>query len=157
MKKWHSKCNRLYNEGSVAVLCSLLQSVVVCFSPMQSVYSTCLFQRRQWSVCCSLLQCEYPPCFPTVAVLQSIAVYCSLLQCVAVRCSTLQCVAVCCSVLQYIAVYCRVLQYATICCSVLQSVLQSVSVSFSVCCKVFQCVAVCTLDIFTNKGFHIHA
>jgi len=34
------------------------------------------------------------------AVVQCVAVCCSVLQCIAVRCSVLQCAAVCCSVLQ---------------------------------------------------------
>jgi len=73
------------------------------------------------AVCCSVLQCA--------------AVCCSVLQCVAVCCSVLQCAAVCCSVLQSVAVCCSLLQCAAVCCSVLQSA--------AVCCSVLHCVAVC--------------
>jgi len=64
-------------------------------------------------VCCSVLQyvvvcCRTTPEVSTlqvasIAVVQCVAVCCSMLQCVAVCCSVLQCVAVCCSVLQCVA------------------------------------------------------
>jgi len=59
------------------------------------------------SACCSVVPCR--------AILQCVAVCCSVSQCVAVCCSVvpcraiLQCVAVCCSVSQCVAVCCSVL------------------------------------------------
>jgi len=65
------------------------------------------------------------------AVLQCVAVCCSVLQCVAVCCSVLQCVAVCCSVYRV-----RDVQYDT-----------SIVCSVAVCCSVLQCVAIRHLSI----------
>ena len=59
------------------------------------------------------------------ALLQCVAVCCSVLQCVVRRerqLALLQGVAVCCNVLECVAVCCRVLQGVAGCCSVLQSV-----------------------------------
>ena len=58
-------------QCAVAVRCSVLQCVGVCWSVLYCVV-----------VCCSMLQCVVVCC-------------CSVLQCVAVCCSVLQCVAVC--------------------------------------------------------------
>jgi len=83
------------------------------------------------------------------ALLQSVAVCCSVLQCVAVTtvrcCRAMQCVAVFCSVLQLpqcvVAERCSVLQCFAVCCSYHSALLQSVAV----CCSVLQCFAVTTV------------
>ena len=64
------------SSACVAVRCSVLQCVAVCYiAATSSAYV---------AVHCSALQC--------------VAVRCSAMQCVAVRCSALQCVTVRCSV-----------------------------------------------------------
>ena len=87
--------------------------------------------------CCSVLQC-------TCSMLQRVAV----MQCVAVCCSVLQRVAACCSVLQRGAVCCSVVQCVAVCRSVMCKIIDQVSssVKFSSVISthsVLQCIAVC--------------
>jgi len=94
-----------------------------------------------------------------VAVLQYVAVCCSVLQmlgiCVAVRCSVFRCASVCFDVLQCIAVYCSVEipDHSGLSCFFSPAVSrdrlsarggESVLQHVAVCCSVLQCVAVCS-------------
>ena len=70
----------------VAVHCSALQRVAVCYKCVGCALQVCGSELHGAALSCCVLQC--------------VAVCCCVLQCVAVCCSVLQCVAVCCSVLQ---------------------------------------------------------
>ena len=158
----------------VAVRCSALQRVAVCFGMF-------------WYVtvrCSALHSTTYTILLLVLPILQCVAVCCNVLQCVAVcctvlhtpyfylycpSCSVLQCVAVCCNVLQCVAVCCSVLQSTTytifllvlpilqcdaVCCSVLQWVAVSCSVlqCVTLCCSVLQCLVVCCIQ---QKSIHM--
>jgi len=75
---------RYHGIWCVAVCCSVLQCVAVCWWMSQPSWMSHV--TRCVAVCCVW----YSRC---------VAVGCSVIQCVAVCCSVLQCVAVCCSVL----------------------------------------------------------
>ena len=116
----------------VAVYCSVLQGVTVCYSVLQR---DIFFKESRKNVIEIILLahlCEVSRVAVYRSVLHCVAVCRNVLQCVAVRRSALQCVAVCCSALQCVAVRCSVLQCVVMCCSVLQCV--------AVCCSVLQCV-----------------
>ena len=113
-------------EGKGAVVQRVV-AVCCCSVLLQCVVAVCC-RVLQWS--CAVRQhlpfwaliLWEPPEGGNGALLQCVAVCCSVVQCGAVWCSVLQCVAVCCSVLQCGAVWCSVLQCVAVCCSVLQCV-----------------------------------
>ena len=107
-------------------------------------------------VCCSVLQCgvmHYPTSTagPQNMHRNEFVVQCvAVLQCVAVWCSVVQCGAVWCSVVQCVAVWCNVLQCGVVYCSVLPCVAES--------CSVLQCVAMwCIVLSYTHCGTSDHA
>ena len=97
-------------EGRVAVNCSVLHCVVVCYSELQGLAVWCSVVQGV-AVCCSVLQeCETRVAERDVQMASWWGACCSVLQCVAACCSVLQRVAACCSVLQCGAACCSVSQ-----------------------------------------------
>jgi len=102
---------------SVAVFGSILQTVAVLLQSFGSLVAVLLRVCCGFvAVCCSVAYVhdfvyirQFVIQLRAGAVLQCVAVCCSLLQCVAVCCSASQSVAVCCSVLQSVAVCCSML------------------------------------------------
>ena len=136
---------------SVAVRCSLLLCVAVCFnvllcvavrcraSQMSCIYATCL---QAIMGCCSVLLCVVAVRCSALQMSCTYATFsqarigcCSVLQSAAVCCSVSQCVAACCSVLQCVAVRCR--------CNIYTRPFRRSSRGVAVCCSLWQRVAVC--------------
>ena len=98
--------------------CSTLQHTATHCNALQctEIHSITLpsFYCRVSTVCCSVFQCIAVRCIAFDAVIllsmRPHQATSAVVQCVAVCCSVLQCVAVCCSVLQCVAEWCCAMQ-----------------------------------------------
>jgi len=113
----------------LAVYCSILQCVSVCFGLFQCVV-----------VCCSVWQCIEMRYIVLRSVLQYVVVHCSVLQCVAFYGSVWQCAIVCCCMLYCVASWCSVLQHVAESCFAVSKETALCNTP-EMCCRVLICVA----------------